>query len=104
MTTTIKASPSPARGEQIAVLEAVLKDAPNDSATNHYWVPVIEPSNHPVRAIPSAALDGLGGHPADTKSGYVAFLRAWPNADPVLGEVTHARTAIEPGGPAVATR
>jgi tetratricopeptide (TPR) repeat protein len=42
--------------EKIALLEAVLKDDPNDSAANHYWIHAMEPSNHPERAIPSAAL------------------------------------------------
>jgi tetratricopeptide (TPR) repeat protein len=42
--------------EKIAILEAALKDAPNDSAANHYWIHAMEPSNHPERAIPSAAL------------------------------------------------
>jgi tetratricopeptide (TPR) repeat protein len=42
--------------EKIAILEAVLKDAPNDSAANHYWIHAMEPSNHPERAIASAAL------------------------------------------------
>ena len=28
----------------------------NDSAANHYWIHAMEPSNHPERAIPSAAL------------------------------------------------
>lgn len=42
--------------EKIAILEAVLKDSPNDSAANHYWIHAMEPSNHPGRAIPSAAL------------------------------------------------
>jgi tetratricopeptide (TPR) repeat protein len=41
---------------KIALLEAVLKDNPNDSAANHYWIHAMEPSNHPERAIPSAAL------------------------------------------------
>jgi tetratricopeptide (TPR) repeat protein len=42
--------------QKIAMLEAVLKDAPNDSAANHYWIHAMEPSNHPERAIGSAAL------------------------------------------------
>jgi tetratricopeptide (TPR) repeat protein len=40
----------------IAVLEGVLKDAPGDSAANHYWIHAIEPGNHPERALKSAAL------------------------------------------------
>ena len=48
--------PKPGMKEKIAILEAVLKDSPNDSAANHYWIHAMEPSNHPERAIPSAAL------------------------------------------------
>jgi tetratricopeptide (TPR) repeat protein len=48
--------PKPSTKEKIAILESVLKDAPNDSAANHYWIHAMEPSNHPERAIPSAAL------------------------------------------------
>ncbi|HTV13405.1 MAG TPA: hypothetical protein VME68_01745, partial [Acidobacteriaceae bacterium] len=48
--------PKPGTKEKIAILEAVLKDDPNDSAANHYWIHVMEPSHHPERAIPSAAL------------------------------------------------
>ncbi len=48
----------PKRGEQegIAMLEGILHDVPNDSATNHYWIHAIEPGNHPELAIQSAAL------------------------------------------------
>jgi tetratricopeptide (TPR) repeat protein len=48
--------PKPGEKEKIAILEAVLKDAPNDSAANHYWIHAMEPGNHPERAIRSAAL------------------------------------------------
>ncbi len=48
--------PKPGEKEKIAILESVLKDDPNDSAANHYWIHAMEPSNHPERAIPSAAL------------------------------------------------
>jgi len=51
-----KGEPKPGEKEKIAILEGVLKDAPNDSAANHYWIHAMEPSNHPERAIPSAAL------------------------------------------------
>ena len=48
----------PKKGQQqaIAMLDGILHDAPNDSATNHYWIHAIEPGNHPERAVPSAAL------------------------------------------------
>ncbi len=48
--------PRPGTKEKIAILEAVLKDYPNDPAANHYWIHAMEPSAHPERAIPSAAL------------------------------------------------
>lgn len=51
-----KGEPKPGEKEKIAILESVLKDAPNDSAANHYWIHAMEPGNHPERAIPSAAL------------------------------------------------
>ena len=48
--------PKAGQKARIALLESVLRDAPNDSAANHYWIHAMEPSNHPERAIPSAAL------------------------------------------------
>ncbi len=42
--------------EAIGIYEGVLRDAPNDSAANHYWIHAMEPGNHPERAIQSAAL------------------------------------------------
>ncbi len=48
--------PKAGEKEGIEILEGVLRDAPNDSAANHYWIHAIEPGNHPERAIPSAAL------------------------------------------------
>jgi tetratricopeptide (TPR) repeat protein len=51
-----KGEPKPGMKEKIAILESVLRDAPRDSAANHYWIHAMEPSNHPERAIPSAAL------------------------------------------------
>ncbi|MGA3032374.1 MAG: hypothetical protein ABSD70_03780 [Terracidiphilus sp.] len=51
-----KGEPKQGEKEKISILEGVLKDAPNDSAANHYWIHAMEPSNHPERAIPSAAL------------------------------------------------
>lgn len=41
--------------EKISILEAVLRDAPDDSAANHYWIHAMEPGNHPERALESAA-------------------------------------------------
>ncbi len=48
--------PKAGQKERIAILEQILREAPNDSAANHYWIHAMEPSNHPERAIPSAAL------------------------------------------------
>src|SRR4051794_11097559 len=48
--------PKPGQKECIAILEGVLKDQPNDSAANHYWIHAIEPGNHPDHALKSAAL------------------------------------------------
>lgn len=48
--------PKPGQKERIAILEGALREAPNDSAANHYWIHAMEPSNHPERAIPSSAL------------------------------------------------
>jgi tetratricopeptide (TPR) repeat protein len=48
--------PKAGEKESISVLEGLLKEAPNDSAANHYWIHAIEPGNHPERALASAAL------------------------------------------------
>ena len=46
--------PKASTKQGIAVLEEVLRRAPNDSAANHYWIHAMEPSNHPERALLSA--------------------------------------------------
>jgi tetratricopeptide (TPR) repeat protein len=51
-----KGEPKDGQKERISLLEGVLREAPNDSAANHYWIHAMEPGNHPDRAIPSAAL------------------------------------------------
>ncbi|MGO9339307.1 MAG: tetratricopeptide repeat protein [Terracidiphilus sp.] len=51
-----KGEPNPGQKERIAILESVIKDAPNDSAAHHYWIHAIEPGNHPENALKSAAL------------------------------------------------
>ena len=48
--------PKAGQKEAIAILEGVIRDAPNDSAANHYWIHAMEPGNHPERALTSAAL------------------------------------------------
>jgi tetratricopeptide (TPR) repeat protein len=51
-----KGEPKPGEKEKIAILESVIKEAPNDSAAHHYWIHAMEPSNHPENALKSAAL------------------------------------------------
>jgi tetratricopeptide (TPR) repeat protein len=48
-------NPKGSTNEKIAILEGVLRDAPDDSAANHYWIHAMEPSNHPERALDAAA-------------------------------------------------
>jgi tetratricopeptide (TPR) repeat protein len=48
--------PKAGEKEGISILEGVLRDAPNDSAANHYWIHAMEPGNHPDRAIASATV------------------------------------------------
>jgi tetratricopeptide (TPR) repeat protein len=48
--------PKPGTKERIAILASVIRDFPNDSAANHYWIHAQEPGNHPDQAIQSAAL------------------------------------------------
>jgi tetratricopeptide (TPR) repeat protein len=45
--------------DSLAVLEAVLKDYPQDSAANHYYIHRLEASDHPEKALHSAEI--LGG-------------------------------------------
>jgi tetratricopeptide (TPR) repeat protein len=42
--------------ESIAILQEVLKAAPNDSAANHYWIHAVEMSLHPEQALGSATV------------------------------------------------
>jgi tetratricopeptide (TPR) repeat protein len=51
-----RGEPKDGQKERIAILEGVMKDAPNDSAANHYWIHAEEPGNHPELALKSAAL------------------------------------------------
>ena len=48
--------PKAGEKEGISILEGVLRDAPNDSAANHYWIHAMEPGNHPEKAIASATV------------------------------------------------
>lgn len=42
--------------EGLALLESVLKDDPNNSAANHYYIHAVEASPHPERALHSAEI------------------------------------------------
>jgi tetratricopeptide (TPR) repeat protein len=42
--------------ESIAILQEVLKVAPNDSAANHYWIHAVEASAQPGQALESATV------------------------------------------------
>jgi tetratricopeptide (TPR) repeat protein len=48
--------PKKGQKEDIALIQQVLKAAPDDSAANHYWIHAVEASPHPEQAIKSAAL------------------------------------------------
>lgn len=83
---------------------ALLRAKDYAGAKKAYEAALAQRPNSGFELFGIARAEELGGHPAEAKAAYVAFLKAWPNADPSLGEVTHARTAIEPGDPAVAAR
>ena len=49
--------PNKGTKETISLLQGILEIAPNDSAANHYWIHAIEATNHPEKAIASAACE-----------------------------------------------
>ena len=51
-----KGEPKKGQKEDIALIQQVLKAAPDDSAANHYWIHAVEASPHPEQALKSAAL------------------------------------------------
>jgi tetratricopeptide (TPR) repeat protein len=44
--------------EALAILQSVLKDEPENSAANHYWIHAVEASPHPEQALRSAEILG----------------------------------------------
>jgi tetratricopeptide (TPR) repeat protein len=44
--------------EALAILQTVLKESPDDSAANHYWIHAVEASPHPEQALHSAEILG----------------------------------------------
>jgi hypothetical protein len=48
--------PHPGLKEALEILQGVLKESPNDSAANHYWIHAVEASPHPEQALHSAEI------------------------------------------------
>jgi tetratricopeptide (TPR) repeat protein len=48
--------PKKGKKESMAILQEVLKVAPNDSAANHYWIHAVEASAQPEQALKSATV------------------------------------------------
>jgi tetratricopeptide (TPR) repeat protein len=53
-----KGEPKPGQKEALAMLESVMKDEPQNSAANHYYIHALEASAHPERAEHSAEILG----------------------------------------------
>ena len=58
MATTILASQTPAKKKSSAILQSVMKEDPENSAANHYWIHAVEASPHPEQALHSAEILG----------------------------------------------
>ena len=50
--------PREGQKEALAILQTVLKEDPDNSAANHYWIHAVEPSQHPEQALHSAEILG----------------------------------------------
>lgn len=50
--------PRAGQKETLAIFLAVLKEDPENSAANHYWIHAVEASPHPEQALPSAEILG----------------------------------------------
>ena len=51
-------APRAGQKEGLEILQGVLKDEPNNSAANHYWIHAVEDSNKPEQALHSAEILG----------------------------------------------
>jgi tetratricopeptide (TPR) repeat protein len=51
-------NPKKGTKEALAMFQAILKDEPENSAANHYWIHVVESSTHPEQALHSAEILG----------------------------------------------
>src|SRR5215472_353298 len=50
--------PRPGTKEALAIMQSLLKEDPDDSAANHYWIHMVEASPHPEQALHSAEILG----------------------------------------------
>ncbi len=50
--------PRDGQKEALTMLQSVLKEDPDNSAANHYWIHAVEPSQHPEQALHSAEILG----------------------------------------------
>jgi hypothetical protein len=48
--------PHDGQKEMLAILQGILKEEPNSSAANHYWIHAVEASPHPEQALHSAEI------------------------------------------------
>jgi len=51
-------NPNAGKKEQLSLLQGVLKEDPDNSAANHYWIHAVEASPHPEQALHSAEILG----------------------------------------------
>jgi hypothetical protein len=50
--------PNAGQKEKLSILQSVLKEDPDNSAANHYWIHAVEASPHPEQALHSAEILG----------------------------------------------
>lgn len=50
--------PNPGQKEVLSILQSVMKEDPENSAANHYWIHAVEASLHPEQALHSAEILG----------------------------------------------
>ena len=50
--------PRAGQKETLAILQGILKEDPDNSAANHYWIHAVEPGLHPEQALHSAEILG----------------------------------------------
>src|SRR4029077_8072956 len=48
--------PNAGQTEELSILQSVLKEDPDNSAANHYWIHAVEASPHPEQALHSAEI------------------------------------------------